>query len=146
MEDTWVSRDLPVLETVVKLVDEGSFAVTVADIADRTGLDTKTVDRALDALSGPYVGEYKKLMTGGIPDSWYVTEVTPEARRAVGQWPTAESLAARLAEAFSEAADEETDPERKSRLRQLAGFLAETGKDIVAEVIAKVVLHGTGVT
>jgi hypothetical protein len=85
-------------------------------------------------------------MTGGIPDSWYVTEVTPEARRAVGQWPTAESLAARLAEAFSEAADEETDPERKSRLRQLAGFLAETGKDIVAEVIAKVVLHGTGVT
>jgi hypothetical protein len=65
MEDTWVSRDLPVLETVVKLVDEGSFAVTVADIADRTGLDTKTVDRALDALSGPYVGEYCPDLTLG---------------------------------------------------------------------------------
>jgi hypothetical protein len=106
----------------------------------------KTVDRALHALSGPYVGEYKKLMTGRIPDSWYVTEVTPEARRAAGQWPTAESLTARQAEGFSEAAEEETDPERKSRPRQLGSFLAETRKDIVAEVIAKVVLHGTGVT
>lgn len=51
-----------------------------------------------------------------------------------------------LAKAFSEGADKKTDPERKSPLRQLASFLAETGKDIVAEVIAKVVLHGTGVT
>ena len=66
------------------------------------------------------------------------------ARRVVGQSPTAESLAARLAEAFSEAADEEMDPERKSRLRQLASFLGETGKDPAAEIMAKVIMHQTG--
>ena len=54
------------------------------------------------------------------------------------------SASSMLAEAFSEAADEEKDPERKSRLRQIASFLGETGKDVVAEVIAKVFLHGTG--
>lgn len=62
----------------------------------------------------------------------------------VGQWPTAESLAARLAEAFGEAAEEEADRERKSRLRQIGSFLGETGKDVAAEVIAKVMLHQTG--
>jgi hypothetical protein len=144
MEDTWVSRDLPVLDAVVRLLGEGNFAVQVADIADATGLDTKTVDRALDALHGPYVSEYQKLMTGGIQDSWYVTEVTADARRAVGQWPTAESLAENLAAAFSEAADDEHDQERKSRLRQIASFLAETGKDVAAEVLAKVILRPTG--
>lgn len=144
MEDTWVSRDLPVLEAVVRLLDEGNFAVRVTDIASATSLDTRTVARALDALHGPYVSEYQKHMSGGVPDSWYVTEVTADARRAVGQWPTAESLAASLAAAFSEAADEERDPERKSRLRQIAGFLADTGKDIAAEVLAKVILHPTG--
>ena len=144
MEDTWVSRDLPVLDALVRLLDEGNFAVRVADIAGETGLDPKTVDRALDALHGPYVVEYKKHMSGGIPDTWYVTEVTEAARRAVGQWPTAESLAENLAAAFSEAADEEADPERKSRLRQIASFLADTGKDVAAEVLAKVILRPTG--
>ena len=44
MEDTWVSRDLPVLDAVAGLLDEGYYAVTVADIAEQTGLDTKAVD------------------------------------------------------------------------------------------------------
>jgi hypothetical protein len=144
MDDTWVSRDLPVLDAVVRLLDEGAWEVTVADLAAETGLDPKAVDRALEALQGPYVVEYERLATGGIPDLWSVTEVTAAARRVVGQWPTAESLAARLAEAFSEAADEEKDPERKSRLRQLASFLGETGKDLAAEVMAKVIMHQTG--
>jgi hypothetical protein len=144
MEDTWVSRDLPVLDAVVRLLDKGAWEVTVADLAVDTGLDSKAVDRALEALQGPYVVEYKRLATGGIPDLWSVTEVTAAARRVVGQWPTAESLAARLAEAFSEAAEEEKDPERKSRLRQLASFLGETGKDVAAEVMAKVIMHQTG--
>jgi hypothetical protein len=144
MEDTWVSRDMPVLDAVVRLLDEGRFAVTVADIAAATGLDPKTVDRALVALHGPYVSDYTQFATGGIPDSWRVSRVTAAARQAVGQWPTAESLATRLAEAFTEAADQEKDPERKSRLRQLASFLGETGKDLAAEVIAKVIMRQTG--
>jgi hypothetical protein len=116
----------------------------VADAAGQTGLDTKDVDRALEALKGQYLTEYRKLATGGVPDSWYVTGVTPAARQAVGQWPTAESVTQRLAAAFAEAADAEQDPERKSRLRQIARFLGETGKDLAAEIIAKVIMRQTG--
>ena len=146
MEETWVSRDFPVLDTVVTLLEEGAPAVTVADIAEETGLDPETVDRALTALKGPYIRDYKKLATGGVPDSWYVTEVTGTARQAVGQWPTAETMARRLAAAFAEAADAEQDPERKSRLRQIASFLGETGKDLVAEIMAKVILRQSGLS
>lgn len=144
MDDTWLSRDLPVLDVVVGMLEEGSYAVTVADIAERTGFDTMVVARALDALKEPFLTEYRKLATGGIPDMWFVTGVTPAARRAVGQWPTAESLAARMAVAFAEAADAEPDPQRKSRLRQMATFLGETGKDLATEIMAKVILRQTG--
>jgi hypothetical protein len=143
VEDRWTSRDLPVLDAAVRLLDEGRFEVTVAEIASETGLDTRAVDRALVALRGEYVGDYE-VMSGGDPGSFAITEVTAAARRVVGQWPSAESMAERLAAAFSEAADEEPDPERKSRLRQIASFLGETGKDIAAEVLAKVILRPTG--
>jgi hypothetical protein len=129
---------------VVRLLDSDAYIVTVSDAAEETGLDPETVNRALNALSRPYVTEYRKLATGGVTDSWYVTEVTPGARRVVGQWPTAESLVSRLAEAFGEAAEEETDPEREGRLRQIATFLGEMGKDVAAEIVAKILLHQVG--
>ena len=100
----------------------------------------------MTALKGPYIRDYKKLATGDVPDSWYVTEVTGTARQTVGQWPTAETMARRLAAAFAEAADAEQDPERKSRLRQIASFLGETGKDLAAEIMAKVILRQSGLS
>jgi hypothetical protein len=81
------SRDLPVLDAVVRLLDEGYYAVTVVDAAGQTGLDTKDVDRALEALKGQYLTEYQKLATGGVPDSWYVTGVTPRPDRSSGSGP-----------------------------------------------------------
>lgn len=102
------------------------------------------VVRALDALDGPYVRDFVKFATAGDPNPWRVQKVTADARRVVGQWPTAENLAERLAAAFGEVADEEADPERKSRIRQVASFLADTGKDVAAEVLAKVILRPAG--
>jgi hypothetical protein len=36
------------------------------------------------------------------------------------------------------------DPERRSKLRAIASFLGETGKDFAAEVVAKVITRQTG--
>jgi predicted ArsR family transcriptional regulator len=144
MEDTWFSRDLPVLDATVRLLDEGNFLVRVAEIAEATGLDVRAVDRALDALEGRYVVKYNKLMTGGHPDTWYVTKVTAAARQTVGQWPTAQSVTASLAKAFGNAAESEADPEKKNKLRQVAGFLGSTGRDVATEVVSKVILRSAG--
>jgi hypothetical protein len=78
------------------------------------------------------------------PETFAAT-VADVAGEAVGQWPTAEAVVRRPAEALREAAEAEDDEESKSRLRQLVGFIGgETGKNIVAEVIAKVILRPTG--
>lgn len=140
MEDTWAPRDLPVLDATVRLLDT-SFFPRVRDIAAAAGMDIETTARALVALDGTYLD----LSTGiGSAASWHVNAVSAEARRAVGQWPTAESLITRLAEAFSAAAEQEPDPEKKSRLRSIAGMLGGAGRQIAVEVAARVVEHQMG--
>lgn len=68
--------------------------------------------------------------------------VTGHARRTVGAWPTPESLTDRLAAAFVEAAEAETEPTKKGKLRSAAEFFGGVGKDVSSEVIAKVITHG----
>ncbi|HTS99950.1 MAG TPA: hypothetical protein VMI33_25380 [Streptosporangiaceae bacterium] len=136
MEDTWGVREMPVLSAAVALL-EHSYMVTVSDIAERTGLDQADVARSLDAMDPTYV-DFRKTETGGDPTFWYVLKVTPEARRAVGQWPTADSLIDRLAQAFREAADREEDMGRQYQLRQAAGLLAETVRDVAVQAAARV--------
>lgn len=141
MEDTWAARDLPVLDAAVRLLED-DFEVQVADIAAQTGFDAETVAQSLEALEGEYVVEVHRTM--GDPSVWFIMKVTAAARRAVGQWPTPESLVEQLAAAFGEAADTEPDAEKKGRLRQVAGFLTSAGRDVATEVVSKVILHSTG--
>jgi hypothetical protein len=95
------------------------------------------VARSLDALDPTYV-DFRKTETGGDPTFWYVHKVTPEARKAVGQWPTAESLIDRLARAFSAEAEREEDIEQQYQLRQAAGLLGETVHEVAVRVAATI--------
>jgi hypothetical protein len=100
MDDIWASRDLPVLDAVVSQVDEllvkGNMP-DAADIAAATGMEITEVVTALTALDGHFIDLRKTFE----PSGWFVTNVTPEARRAVGQWPTGENLIERLAAGIS---------------------------------------------
>lgn len=143
MEDTWASRDLPVLDAAVRLLED-TPDIEVADIAARTGFDAETVARALEALEGEYVAELHRMM--GDKSGWFISRITPAARRVVGQWPTPESLVDQLAAAFAAAADKESDAEQKGRLRQVAGFLGSAGRDVAVGVITAVVGRSMGVS
>jgi len=127
---------MPVLNSVVELLGH-SYMVTVSDIAARTGLELAEVARSLDAMDPTFV-DFRKTETGGDPTFWYVNKVTPEARRAVGQWPTPEGLVDRLVQAFNNAADHEEDAERQYQLRQAAGLLGETVRDVAVKVAATI--------
>jgi hypothetical protein len=136
VEDTWAVRDVPVLSAVVELLDH-SYMVTVSDVAEKTALDLAEVSRSLEAMDPTFV-DFRKTETGGDPRFWYVNRVTPEARQAIGQWPTAESLVDRLVKAFGDAADHEEDAERHYQLRQAAGLLGETVRDVAVRVAATI--------
>jgi hypothetical protein len=128
VHDTWAARDLPVLDATVSLLDE-SYMVTVSDIAAKTGLDDAAVARALEALDPVYV-DFRKTTTGGDPTFWYVLKVTPAARQAVGQWPTAESLVTALARELTASAQREKDAERKGLLAYAARLVGDTLREV----------------
>ncbi|HEY1621593.1 MAG TPA: hypothetical protein VGG25_28470 [Streptosporangiaceae bacterium] len=136
MDDTWAARELPVLDATVSLLEE-SYMVTVSDIATRTGLEPAAVARSLEALDPAYV-DFRKTTTGGDPTFWYVLKVTPQARRAVGQWPTADSFVTRLAGELSAAAAAEEDTERKSLLSYAARLVGDTLRDVAVRAAAQV--------
>jgi hypothetical protein len=106
-----------VLDEVVRQMDEinktGGFP-DGADIARSTGLEVLDIAAALDALEGEYLSLQR---TSGGPEGWFVTGVASAARREVGQWPMGEIFIERLAGGIAEAAEQEADPERKSRLQ-----------------------------
>lgn len=141
MRDTWAGRDLPVLDAAVSLLDEGAAAgiePEAGDIAARSGLGEAEVATALQALRGEFLDLETPM--GGI-SCWSVTSVTPEARRKVGQWPTGESLIERLAGGLAEAAEKETDPERKKTLRVVARELGGAVKAVAVNVASEMLEH-----
>ena len=142
MHDTWAARDLPVLDATVRLLEQ-SYMVTVTDIAARTGLEAPVVAKALEALDPVYV-DFRKTTTGGDPRFWYVFKVTPEARRAVGQWPTPESLANRLADELAAAAQRESDSERQSLLIYAARLIGDTLQEYTVRAAAGVLAPALG--
>jgi hypothetical protein len=95
MEDTWASRDLPVLEAAAARIDAlfTNGYPEAWEIAASTGMEVLDVVAALNALDGAYI----ELRRGLTPPKWHIVGVTPEGRRAVGQWPTGANLVERLA-------------------------------------------------
>jgi len=117
--------------------------VTVSDVAARTGFDVQVVAKALEALDPVYV-DFRKTTTGGDPRFWYVFKVTPEARRAVGQWPSAESLASRLAAELAAAAQQETNGERQGLLAYAARLIGDTLRDATVRAAREVLAPAFG--
>lgn len=134
MDDTWFSRELPVLKALVRIIERADLNgfPAVQNIAAEAHLEVRAVQRSLDALDGEYVDFQPTGQIGG-----FVKRITPAARRAVGQWPTAESLADRLIAAMEEVADKTDDSEKKGLLRRSATFLGGAGRDLFVDVAGR---------
>lgn len=142
MEDIWISRDLPVLEAVIRARDSDIDDLpTGASIAAATGFSDKVVEQSLYALKDEYV---ELRMVGGGSRNWFITDVTADARRIVGQWPSPDNLADRLVSALTAAADQETDPEKQSKLRKAVDTLGGVARDILVDVAAATITGRSG--
>lgn len=67
--------------------------------------------------------------------------VYERARRELGSWPSGDELLHQLVAALSAAADEETEPEEKGRLRTAADVLGGMARDIAVNVISARIGH-----
>ena len=75
-------------------------------------------------------------MTMGDQGSWFINGVTPAASRAVGQWPTAESLIGQLVAGLDTAAEREEDPEQRGR-RSAKPPHYSAGRPVISQWISR---------
>ena len=137
MESTWERRDLPVLDAIVRYFDEhdGPEVPDVETYARPTGMEPGQVARAVRALSPRFI---KTQATYGGPMNVAIVGITDEAREKVGQWPTPESVADRIVAALLEAAEQEPDERKRTKLRAAAETLGSFGRDLLVNVAANV--------
>lgn len=144
MTETWSRRDLPVLTAIVEVFERTGRVMRPSEIVEQSGLDTDQVEAALRALESedpPFITKLERRASGGIS---LVGRPTGHARRAVGAWPTPESIADRLISALDEAAQREPDPERKGWLRMTAAYLGNAGRDLAVEIGATAINRQMG--
>lgn len=130
LDDTWHSRDLPVLVEVVRRLDpRPSIPATLESIANATGLTRNEVEAASFALEdGGYVTMERDLEGA---EFW---QITGRARRAAGTWPTPEVAAERMLAALDNAISTTTDPEARTRLEKFREGAAGVGTSLLVGV------------
>lgn len=132
------------LNAIVEISEETGPGVSPEQIEKRTELDAKSVQLALAALDSedpPFLSKLERVMSGQVV---FVGAPTGHARRAVGAWPTAETIADRLVDALGEAAEREPDEERKSFLGRAASYLGNAGRDLAVEIGATAINRQIG--
>ncbi|PJN26493.1 hypothetical protein CG717_29255 [Streptomyces sp. CB02613] len=73
-----------------------------------------------------------------------MTAVSKGARQAVGQWPTAEQVLDGLVQRLGEAADQESDPDQQSRLREAASTAGGVARNVFVDVLSSVIAKSMG--
>lgn len=118
---TWATVELPILRAIVQAEIDGADLDDAAAAAARsTGASTR-YNRVISSLiDADYLHGQAHRAGNGEVYSVGIDAPSERARRAVGQWPTAEGLATALADAFEQAADAEDDAERKLSYREAA--------------------------
>lgn len=145
-QETWSTRDEPVLAAIVELVDNGAMSVGPHDLVKHTGFDLETVQRALVALAAenPPFFEFSD-MTGldsEIREIENIRNPTGHARRTVRTWPTAETLADRIIAALEQAAAETENEEEAGRLRRAGRWFSAAGRDVLVNVVSTAMTGG----
>ena len=134
LENTWTTRELPILRSALRRLDAGEDFPNLEEIRAEVGLDVTQMRAALKALENawpPYIEVIHAGMGANLVGG-YVNAVSERTRRELGTWPSAEAVVDRLAAALAEAADVEEEPPRKGRLRAAAEAFLGFGRDISA--------------
>lgn len=132
MPDLWTTRDLPVLDSIVRALAEDPFrGVTPEHVSAATGLSQGEVASALTNLASARPPFFDGISIEEVPFPITITSVSERALRTTGTWPEPEQLVMRLISALEEAASQEPDPDKRSRLDQAAKTLGGIALQVV---------------
>jgi len=145
VEATWASRELPILRAALRRIDAGARGVELAEIQQETGLSSDEMWAGISALKSadpPYIDVH---LSGGwgTEASGLLTDVSERTRRELGSWPSAESLVDQLAQALRVAAEQEEEPQRRSRLSAAAETLGSVAREVAIKVLSEYLIRKT---
>lgn len=138
LEDVWASRDFPVLVEVTRLIDSGKRPIMISQLAEDLGRSYDEVLISLQALGRR--GLVDLTLTFG--RGGHVDNVAGDAYLMTGLHPDGDDAVSQLIEAIGQAADRISDPEEKTRLRQLGSALGGVSRTVLAEVLAALAARG----
>lgn len=138
--DTWFSLDLPILEAVAEIESADGWA-DAGSVASRLSTDPDEVAIRLKALdAGGYISVERYRADGQALD----VTLLRDARQAIGQWPREDELFDRFVVALNAAAENQSDPVTRSKLKRAADGLGSFGRDITVEVTAALLSKHVG--
>ncbi|HZJ07956.1 MAG TPA: hypothetical protein VFD59_21210 [Nocardioidaceae bacterium] len=136
-QDVWNDRDFPILSTVCAHFEEHGRGPNAKQVEIASGLSPKAVQRAGKNLARD------GLVT--VTSSWGLhvlgfSDVSGDALRLVGLWPTPETAYGRMVEALDrtiENTDDEAQRTRAQRIRdEVTGAGEAVGIDLATAIIA----------
>jgi DNA-binding PadR family transcriptional regulator len=144
-QETWTSRDLPVLVALAEYFEEeaapgaGAYDVDLMHTVPDQGAGTMT--RALIALDrGGYIDARIDPQFDGARKV-YVYGLTERGRRTAGLWPPDQD---ELVAALERAIEEEPDEEKRTTLRRFLDAARSGTRDVVVDVLAAVIARHAG--
>jgi predicted ArsR family transcriptional regulator len=144
MPDLWTMQDHPILLEIAKLLEvENENAVDAWTIARTTDCSPENARRSLLRLyhHGYVDGAFQSGLDG---DSVIVHRLTERGLREVEIWPNTTRRGEAFIQALEKAANHESDPEKKNKLRQMAQTARSVGEGIVGNLIAAVITKSGG--
>lgn len=141
LPDTWHNRDLPVLREAVKRIDAAPRdKPTVHDFATALNIDEETTRRSLTALERDglvtLIWEQRAAVRRRIRS---VADVSADAYRKAGAWPTPESGADRLIAALEHIAANTNDEDERTRAQKILDGFAGSGRQIAVGVATAII-------
>ena len=123
--------------------DKGAWYIQPSEISARTQLDAELVKAALRALAEEHPPFFEYTDLTGLDqrqrEIGHIRNPTGHARRTVGTWPKPEDRVAEMVAALHEAAERESDPERKSLLRKTAEYVGGMGRDLFIGIVTNMI-------
>jgi len=133
VDDTWTTRELPILRTALEQVEAGQSKIDLGALKEELGLDRTSTLVALHALYRAGYIDGHVSASGAI----MITDVTERTRRELGAWPSATSIVDELVVALQDASEREPEPERRSRLKAAAEILGGIARDVAVATMSK---------
>ena len=129
LPDVWFTRDLPVLRAVARLVDSsehGSSPYLLGAVVPASGLPKAEVIASAKALAA---AGYIEPLTNHAGDIVRITEISAEARRLTGLWPTPQSEWDRLVDQLRARSEQAPTEVERNRWRAMADSATALGPD-----------------